>query len=309
MSEIRGAIPGSTSADDRMRLALDVLPVAVSWCRLGDGRVEFVNRAFTRMFGLALADCRDVFDVVSRTFADPGAAERHLAQAIKDISSPHERRVDIPEEELLCRRQDGAQFHAAFSVSLIPEAGMCLAVFVDITERKKRERTLLTLAERDPLTGLKNRRSIEDALSAAVHDTFGLLVLDLDGFKQINDNFGHSVGDDVLKEFARRLSRHFRESDVVGRLGGDEFAVLLLPAMSTQDADRMIKRLYDALNEPFLLGEATVQVAFSAGYAVHPHDASSLIELFRVADARMYEAKRDRRLAAARGAPTPFGAP
>jgi diguanylate cyclase (GGDEF)-like protein/PAS domain S-box-containing protein len=283
-------------ADDRMRLALDGLPVAISWCRLGNGRVEFVNRAFTRMFGLSLSDCHDVLGLISRTFADPEDVSRHVALARELIQGPPAKRLVLPEEELLCRRDDGKEFYASFSGSLIPEANMCLVVFVDITMRKKRERALLTLAERDHLTGLRNRRSIEEALSVATDsDPFGLLVIDLDGFKAINDTFGHQAGDAVLKEFAERLSRSFREDDVVGRVGGDEFVVLLRPAISVDDAEAMIGRLQSTIHQPLLLNHTPLKVSFSGGYAIFPDDASSLIQLFRVADARMYDAKRERR--------------
>jgi diguanylate cyclase (GGDEF)-like protein len=157
----------------------------------------------------------------------------------------------------------------------------------------------------DLLTGLPNSRYLymqleKEIARARRHEKpLGVVVLDLDGFKPVNDNFGHHVGDEVLRKMAEELSELFRTSDVVARWAGDEFAVLLpetdrdMVAETVQRAQEHI----DALEIPISIGR-TVKVGLSAGWAVYPYDGSGFEELMRVADKRMYQDKERRKSAA-----------
>jgi diguanylate cyclase (GGDEF)-like protein len=152
-------------------------------------------------------------------------------------------------------------------------------------------------ATHDDLTGLPNRALFEDAARRAIaqsrrlDEPVALLFVDLDGFKAVNDDFGHVVGDELLKVAARRMSECLRAGDVVARLGGDEFTVLL-PATPAAEAHEIAERLRDRLGEPLDLPAGTVSVSACVGIGVAPDDARDYKQLLRAADSAMYRAKR-----------------
>lgn len=169
------------------------------------------------------------------------------------------------------------------------------ATIADITAEKKKERQMESIAWSDPLTGVLNRRGFErDAsskLSASADDATGaLLFIDLNGFKQINDKFGHEIGDQLLKVAANRLTSSLRSCDIVGRPGGDEF-VALVPDVESDTADKLAERLTVALEKPYAIGPHVLDCAASIGLALYPEHASTLTGLLREADEAMYRAK------------------
>jgi diguanylate cyclase (GGDEF)-like protein len=163
-------------------------------------------------------------------------------------------------------------------------------------ERKKAEEKLAYLAQYDPLTGLANRALFHDRLEQALAragrdgDMIALMFVDLDRFKAINDSLGHTGGDSVLREVARRIQGRLRGSDTVARLGGDEFAVILEDLSEAQDAARVAEDLVSILSTPFISNGHDVPVAASVGIAVHPPSGQDA--LLKDADAAMYRAKQ-----------------
>ncbi len=161
-----------------------------------------------------------------------------------------------------------------------------------------RERdTLHSLAHTDPLTGLLNRRGLHAALTGSLlrctpQHLVAVYMLDLDGFKPVNDRYGHDVGDELLIAVTRRLQGHVRESDVVARLGGDEFVVMTSDLGRPEQAHDLGMKLLDAFRTPFALGELQVRVGLTIGYAIAPHDGSDAVELLKLADAAMYSGKQ-----------------
>jgi diguanylate cyclase (GGDEF)-like protein len=169
------------------------------------------------------------------------------------------------------------------------------ATFVDITDRKAKERQMESIATSDPLTGVLNRRGFErDAaqrLTQSEDDATGaLLFIDLNDFKGINDQFGHEVGDQLLKIAAARLKKSLRSCDIIGRPGGDEF-VALVPDVDSRIADKLAKRLTSSLEEPYNIGHQTLVCKASIGLALYPKNANTLTGLLREADQAMYRAK------------------
>ena len=173
-------------------------------------------------------------------------------------------------------------------------------------ERRQVEEQFRRLAFKDSLTGLPNRQALQDDLGAAIqiagdHDqVLGLLFVDLDGFKKINDSLGHSVGDEVLKEVSKRFGDALRPSDAMGRpgtvdtvsrLGGDEFTVVLHSVRHPEDAGRVAQRLLDALAEPMHFAGQELFVSASIGIAIYPGDAETADSLLGIADSAMYHAK------------------
>jgi len=161
-------------------------------------------------------------------------------------------------------------------------------------------------ATHDPLTGLANRTLFLDRLrhcrerARRERKKFGLVVLDMDGLKQINDRWGHRAGDAALQELARRLQHHFKSSDSVARLGGDEFAVLLSHIGDRVSIATEIQNASHALEPPFEFAGKLLRLKASLGGALYPDDAGDIDELLDRADQAMYERKRNRLNAARR---------
>lgn len=165
-------------------------------------------------------------------------------------------------------------------------------------ERKRTHSRLEFLAQYDQLTELPNRAlfldRLQSSLQRAQRDSLRLAVLylDMDNFKQINDTFGHTTGDHLLREVAQRLRQCVRESDTIGRLGGDEFAILLDNISKQEDATLMADKILVALSEPYILDGQTLISAPSLGIAVYPEHGRDELQLVRLADEAMYVAKR-----------------
>ena len=154
-----------------------------------------------------------------------------------------------------------------------------------------------SLAHTDALTGLPNRRGLNAALSSALAhcDSQSLLavyMMDLDGFKRINDQHGHDVGDALLVAATRRLLAQVRQKDVVARLGGDEFVVTTSGLGTPQQAQDLGHKLLEAFRPPFVLGDIKVSVGITIGYAIAPYDGNDAITLLKRADAAMYSGKQ-----------------
>jgi diguanylate cyclase (GGDEF)-like protein len=165
------------------------------------------------------------------------------------------------------------------------------------------EQHVRKLAFQDPLTGLANRRQFDEALNAAIAappragGSHAVFLLDLNGFKQVNDVYGHGVGDEVLTIVAQRLSGAVREGDLVARVGGDEFAILSRHLMGAEAATNIAMRVLHALEEPILAGRKSHQIGSGIGIALIPNDATTLLEALRKADIALYRAKSERRSA------------
>jgi len=171
--------------------------------------------------------------------------------------------------------------------------------------RQRQRRRLDQLAFLDGLTGLPNRVLLFDRLrhtlaSAARHERpFAVHFLDLDGFKEVNDSFGHAAGDEVLREVGRRLAGAVRESDTVARLGGDEFVVLQSEIERPKDADRLAARLRAIFETPIVFGETQLSIGTSIGTSHYPRDGREAQALLSRADEALYRAKERRRKAGA----------
>ncbi|SDG64973.1 GGDEF domain-containing protein [Roseospirillum parvum] len=171
----------------------------------------------------------------------------------------------------------------------------------DMTARKTLEDELRRLAVRDPLTGLANRAHLADSLGAAISrarridSQLAVLFIDLDGFKQINDQHGHAEGDHLLREVAQRLSRAVRESDHLARIGGDEFVVVVEGVAERAAVQRVGDKIIEAIQAPFSLGGQAIHLGATVGVACFPIHAPDGKALLRLADAAMYRGKRQGR--------------
>jgi diguanylate cyclase (GGDEF)-like protein/PAS domain S-box-containing protein len=240
-----------------------------------DGRVTFLNQVAETLLGWRRAEAigRPVSDLLPGRAPDADAAAPDL----------------LPRAGLLhVRRRDGAELVLEASTASVgdPEhpgdGGFGrVMVFRDVTARRAREAAVEALAFRDPLTGLANRQSFEDRLELELAHAeragkrLGLVFLDLDGFKEVNDTLGHAAGDQMLVAIARRLRDALREEDTVARLGGDEFTVLLPGLGSAADAEVVVAKLLDVLMPAHAIDGREVLAPPSVGLALYPDDLAA----------------------------------
>lgn len=204
--------------------------------------------------------------------------------------------------EITNRHKDGSLYTIIQNVSpIINDAGETthfLAVQQDVSRQKILERKIQYLAQHDGLTGLPNRGLFLDRMQQAIVQgqrsgtQFALLFMDLDGFKEVNDMYGHGVGDQLLCLVAERLKSCVRGGDTVARLGGDEFTVLLLDVGSAADVETVVNKAGACLAAPYDMSEFCVTVTVSIGISLYPQDASELEKLLNYADKAMYRAKQ-----------------
>ncbi len=225
-------------------------------------------------------------------------------QALRERSARRQRGEELPPRfEFRLLRGDGQERWLEYFAGVIEYEGRpaVLATAFDVTERKRSEEQVRALAYHDPLTGLPNRLLLHDRLFMAVAQAhrhgqrLGVLFLDLDHFKTVNDTLGHTYGDLLLQAVAERLRTVVREGDTVARLGGDEF-VLLLPAVRrVSDAVRVAEKVLASLRRPFELPQGALEITASVGISVYPDHGSDAEGLVTGADQAMYVAKREGR--------------
>ena len=270
-----------------------VMPVATAVIRIDTDTIVSVNEAWTRMIGpLDVSACtvgKSPIWVDSNAW---GALLERLHQA-------RERLLNKIEVSLL--KADGTQILCELSLVLHKDVVPVMAILTidDISLRRKAEETMAFLAYRDMLTELPNRTSLKAALECAYEAwdarkaPFAVIMLDLDGFKPINDTYGHDAGDEVLRAIGARLMNANRSRDVVARIGGDEFAVILNDCADREAAGHVAQRLIDAIAHPISLKDPRVSVAVgaSAGVAHVSEGGNSAEAVLTRADRALYDAK------------------
>jgi diguanylate cyclase (GGDEF)-like protein/PAS domain S-box-containing protein len=207
--------------------------------------------------------------------------------------------------EIWNRRKNGSEYVELLSINTIyrddGSVRVYVALFTDITLKKQADEMIWRQTNFDQLTGLINRHMFRERLSQALRKAhrsqqpMALMFLDLDHFKEVNDSFGHEVGDKLLQETARRLQGCIRESDTVARLGGDEFTIILEELDNLDDVERVAQCILHSLAEPFSLADESIYVSASIGLTFYPNDASDIDTLIKNADQAMYAAKNQGR--------------
>ena len=254
-------------------------------------RFLYVNPAYARMVG------RSVESMVGRTPFDLTEAEDH--PTLQNASEAWQQGLQLTYEARLCHV---AGYHIHARITVVPryeddELVGTIAAISDVTDEIMQQERLQWQASYDALTGLPNRTLFWERLGGALArsgrrcESVGLLFLDLDGFKGVNDRFGHEVGDALLSTAATRLQRCVRENDTVARMGGDEFTIVLDGPIDLDGARRVAQAVIDELENPIVVGGEVLALSTSVGVALSSDNAKPE-DLVRAADHAMYEAKR-----------------
>ncbi|MBI4356742.1 MAG: diguanylate cyclase [Gammaproteobacteria bacterium] len=261
------------------------------------GMIVRINSAFTRITGYSF---REVFGKNANILR----SGRHDADFFKSLWNILGR-SGYWNGEIWNKRKSGELYPERLSISAIRNKEGVIQNYVgileDITEKKQREEKIQHLAYYDPLTDLPNRVLFQERLKRALVQArrnnrwVGLLFLDLDKFKAINDTMGHPAGDQLLRLVAERLKNCVREEDTVVRMGGDEFILILVnmkpDARAKEGGQKVAHKVLRALGEPFSIGGTEVVVGASVGIALYPQDGETATQLLRNADSALYYAK------------------
>ena len=220
--------------------------------------------------------------------------------------NPEKRRNLLKEKkywhgDIWAKKKNGEEYPLQITINAIRspsnETTNYACVFSDISKRKENEMHMHYLATHDTLTDLPNREMFYKHANESILETkkqnqkFAVLFLDLDGFKYINDQYGHHIGDDLLKIIAQRLHNRTRQEDIIARFGGDEFAVLLNNINSLESAKVRAEHILEILATPYHIGEISVQITASIGISLYRKDAD-IVSLLVEADKAMYKAKK-----------------
>lgn len=264
---------------------------------------HFVNEYVAQQFGYSAAEL-DGQPFLNIVFSDDLERARYALE--RAMQNP----VNV--ELRFAGRCEGDYRH--FSLRLIPVdfsdahplyddlcyCGICV-VARDISDQKQNDDHLAYLAYHDVLTGLPNRALFRDRVRLAMIQTrrnggrIATMFADVDGFKAVNDTFGHHQGDELLKQIAVRLQGCLRETDTLARIGGDEFTVLLTGLYTRDDAGRVARLMVNCMRQPFRIGDCEIAVAVSVGVSIFPDDSKDIEGLLHAADLAMYEVKRSGR--------------
>lgn len=299
--ELKVTVEALRAAKERLSSHMDNSPLTVVEL---DEQLR-VSRCSTQIYDVLGIDAHAVVGhALLDVLAVLGNGERlkPLNDAFERLQRGDETRNRV---ELALLHQSGKTVYCEWFNSALTDASgkvsSMMSLLQNTTARTLAEAQLQQMATRDSLTGLCNRRAFTERLEQSVSrskrkcgkdDALALLFVDLDGFKSVNDAYGHGVGDEVLCEIARRLLSITRHSDVVARLGGDEFVVLVDTDVCAASVNALCDRITASMRPPCSFSGGEAHVSASIGIAISPPAVSDAVELMRIADAAMYQAKR-----------------
>ena len=255
-----------------------------------------VNQAFTRCTGFT---AEDAIGKTPGEILKSGRHDENFYQSFWKTLTEKGRWSG----EIWDRRKDGSVFPARHNITVVKdeqgEVIQYISIFLDVTEQKRAQERIEYLAQFDQLTSLPNRALFNDRLQHAIdratrsRKKVGLLFIDLDGFKNVNDTFGHQAGDDLLIHVAHRLLKCVRKEDTVARLGGDEFTIILEELHNADGAAIVAQKIIMALGEIINLSGNKVSIGASIGIALYPDNGTDIDALIKVSDAAMYQSKKN----------------
>jgi len=299
MTEARRAVEGLRKKEEEVRLLLNSTAEAIYGIDL-EGNCTFANPACARLLGYP-----DVFSFLGRNmhrlihYAWPDSEPMPIEDCNIFKAFREGKGVHVDNEVLW--KADGTSFPVEYwSYPQVQDGKVMGAVvtFIDISDRLRAVETIRHMATHDTLTDLPTLRLYRDRLTMAMRRarrngcSVAVLFVDLDGFKSVNDTYGHDAGDAVLREVAGRLGRVVRDTDTVARAGGDEFVLVLADLQARENASGVAAKTIESLAQPINVNDRQVLVGASVGIALFPADGSDVDGLIKAADTAMYEVKR-----------------
>jgi diguanylate cyclase (GGDEF)-like protein/PAS domain S-box-containing protein len=271
---------------------IENMPVSVAVKDARDRCYVLINRTAEAIFGIARGDL-----IGRNSQEDKQTAETLFPLADEAL---HTQRLQIIAEQTVQTPHNGARILTTRNLSIPDETGeqrYLLSLAEDITERKEAQARIEHMAHHDALTDLPNRAAFAERLARAIdvaaasHESFAVLSIDLDRFKEINDTFGHAVGDDLLRDLAGQLNAFAGETACLARLGGDEFCIITSNGDQPALAESLAERIHAAVAIDRELDGQHLRVGISVGIAIYPADGSDATVLLNNADAALYRAK------------------
>ncbi|MDQ6714259.1 MAG: EAL domain-containing protein [Candidatus Dormibacteraeota bacterium] len=258
--------------------------------------IRSYNPAAERLFGYAPDEV--IGKDFVRLIADGCRAE--IKPQLRAYLRSHKREVTVGRHEISGQRKDGIAFPLEFNVGRLGPQRLVIGSLRDVSERKAETEALQYRALHDPLTGLPNRTFLRERLEETMRageremKPCAVLLMDLDGFKSVNDSLGHEAGDRLLQQVGQRMRGVLRRADTIARYGGDEFAVVPWGATDVPRAVLIAEKILQAVDQPFTIDDQPINVTVSIGIAVFPQHAEEADALTRRADVAMFAAKRAR---------------
>ncbi len=293
--ELQEDIAERKRTEAELKLAASVFHHTMNGIMIIDSQARIVsaNPAFTAITGYRV----DEVSGHPLSLLRSGFNDATTHQAMSDSLA----RDGCWEGEIWNRRKNGEAFLARLSISRVTgdegSQERYVGIFNDVTELRRKDERIRYLAFHDQLTGLPNQAllidRLEESIAFARRDSapFGIMFIDLDRFKAVNDSLGHDIGNGLLREVACRLRTCLRQSDTVARIGGDEFVLLLRGISSPEEYAGLAKKIIEDISRPIEIARRAIQVGASVGIACFPDDGGDPIELMKHADAAMYVAK------------------
>jgi diguanylate cyclase (GGDEF)-like protein/PAS domain S-box-containing protein len=281
---------------NELALAASVFTHALEGIFITDAanRVIDVNKKFTGITGYSRDEVVDQAPHFFQTNRHPPEFYSAMWQVIRSSGQWA--------GEILSHRKNGEKYVASITISAVKNAvgkvSHYVALFSDITLQRDHQCQLEEMAHFDALTKLPNRALFADRLNQAMlqcqrhHNSLAVIFMDLDGFKEVNDTYGHAIGDELLIMVSHQMSDTLREVDTLARIGGDEFVAVLNDLVNAEDYKMPLKRLLLAASKPITVGDVVLKVSVSIGVAIYPQDDADADILIRHADQAMYMAKK-----------------
>lgn len=293
-SEMKKAFKKTNADADRYRALFErtndgVLILDLNWCVINSNpqAAELLGYLEPGLIGLN----------ISQKFGGNGEMDREAY--LNDILAGS----DLPVLENVLQQKNGSEIPVELSLAIVPDSDgepqHIQCIVRDITERKEYERRLVFETLHDPLTNLPNRKYLEEEFlninNRRVNDQrlVAVLFIDIDDFKNVNDQFGHHNGDLVLKEFGARLLRSVRDSDTVARMGGDEFVIILENIRTKDNVIKVAEKIISQISEPFQIQDQTTVITVSIGINFSEKNNMVDVDLLKTSDAALYRVKRD----------------
>ncbi|HPQ43182.1 MAG TPA: PAS domain S-box protein [Syntrophales bacterium] len=286
-------------SEKRFRAMTDTSPLAIYMSHGIEQKAEYINPTFTKLFGYTIEEVPSASAWFPLAYPDEAYRNQVEKAWSNMVKYAIQTRSKIEPMESIVTCKDGTKKHISWG--FISASDQNWAFGLDVTESKEAEKKIRHMATHDGLTDLPTLRLARDRLDIAMGVArrkkmiVAVMFADLDGFKEVNDTYGHDVGDEVLREAAQRFRSSVRETDTVARIGGDEFLIVITELQSPGNAAHIAQKVIQSISQPIIVNGKQTSVGTSIGIALYPRDGCDIDSLIKLADEAMYRVKNSGR--------------